>query len=202
VEVKDSAPVETATAEADAPAKQEGGVEEAGEPKAEDAKAEDAKAEDAKAEDATGEDATAEDATGEEPKAEDAKAGEPTGEEAKPEEEISSPRKLPEDKKGAVNVKGVDDFYPEGYRAKELPDTEISRRNCAFHGVFGMPSMKRYNIHFLSADEIIFVTGNKYQTYNITTQKFVTFHGKDRDGVGSIAVSPSKRHFAVAEKGD
>lgn len=61
--------------------------------------------------------------------------------------------------------------------------------------------MKRYNIHFLSQHEIIFVTGNKYQTYNMQTQKFETFHGKDRDGVGSIAVHPSRKFFAVAEKG-
>lgn len=83
-----------------------------------------------------------------------------------------------------------------------LPDTDISKRNCAFHGVYGVPSMKRYNIHFLSAHEIIFVTGNKYQTYNMQTQKYETFHGKDRDGVGSIAVHPNRRFFAVAEKGD
>lgn len=62
--------------------------------------------------------------------------------------------------------------------------------------------MKRYNIHFLTPTTIIYVTGNKYQTYNLQTKKFVTFHGKDRDGVGSIAVHPDKKHFAVAEKGD
>lgn len=61
--------------------------------------------------------------------------------------------------------------------------------------------MKRYNIHFLSQNEIIFVSGNKYQTYNLQTQKKVTYHGRDRDGVGSIAVHPGKKHFAVAEKG-
>ena len=99
-------------------------------------------------------------------------------------------------------AKPLEEFYPDGYKAKELPDTQISRRNFAFHGVYGMPSMKRYNIHFLSSNEIIFVTGNKYLTYNIQTQKFVTFHGKDRDGVGSIAVHPSRAQFAVAEKGD
>ena len=99
-------------------------------------------------------------------------------------------------------MKPIDEFYPDDYEAKNLPDSKISRRNFAFHGVFGIPSMKRYNIHFLSSQEIIFVTGNKYQTYNLQTQRFVTFHGKDRDGVGSIAVHPDKKHFAVAEKGD
>jgi len=98
-------------------------------------------------------------------------------------------------------MKAIDQFYPPNYQVKELEDSKISRRNFAFHAVLGMPSMKRYNVHFLSANEIIFVSGNKYQTYNLETQKKVTFHGKDRDGVGSIGVHPSMQHFAVAEKG-
>ena len=66
-----------------------------------------------------------------------------------------------------ANEKAVDEFYPDGYIAKTLPDTQISRRNFAFHTVLGLPSMKRYNIHFLTPTTIIFVTGNKYQTYNL-----------------------------------
>ena len=79
-----------------------------------------------------------------------------------------SPRKESPEKQ-RIPAKPLDEFYPDNYKAKELPDTQISRRNFAFHGVFGIPSMKRYNIHFLSSHEIIFVTGNKYQTYNIQT---------------------------------
>jgi len=85
-----------------------------------------------------------------------------------PKETTIAPMKAPEEKK-LVGKKENNEFYPEGYNAKVLPDTQISRRNYAFHGVFGMPSMKRYNIHFLSASDIIYVTGNKYQTYNIQT---------------------------------
>ena len=99
-------------------------------------------------------------------------------------------------------MKAVDEFYAEDYEAKVLPDSKISRRNFAFHTVLGMPSMKRYNIHFLNPTTIIFVTGNKYQTYNLQTKKYQTFHGKDSDGVGSICVHPGLKHFAVAEKGD
>lgn len=68
-----------------------------------------------------------------------------------------------------ANRKAVDEFYPDGYTAKNLEDSKISRRNFAFHGVFGIPSMKRYNIHFLSPHVIIFVSGNKYQTYDLQT---------------------------------
>lgn len=104
-----------------------------------------------------------------------------------------SPRKqqaLDEELARKANIKAVDEFYPSGYSAKTLPDSQISKRNFAFHGVLGMPSMKRYNLHFLTGQEIIYITGNKYQTYNLQTQKKTTFHGRDRDGVGSIAVHP------------
>ena len=123
---------------------------------------------------------------------EEAPAEEANGEEEKLDDEEIARR---------ANRKAVDQFYPEGFKAKSLEDSKISKRNFAFHGVLGIPSMKRYNIHFLSQNEIIFVSGNKYQTYNLQTQKKVTYHGRDRDGVGSIAVHPGKKHFAVAEKG-
>ena len=35
----------------------------------------------------------------------------------------------------------------------------------------------------------------------MTTQEFITFNGKDEDGVGCIAVHPSRKHIAIAEKG-
>ena len=81
-----------------------------------------------------------------------------------------SPRKQQADDEELArkaNLKAVDEFYPLGYEAKKLADSKISKRNFAFHGVLGMPSMKRYNVHFLNPNEIIFVTGNKYQTYNL-----------------------------------
>ena len=131
----------------------------------------------------------------------EAPAAEPAegeAEEAKAEEE----EKLDDEEVARrANRKAVDQFYPDDYSAKDLEDSKISKRNFAFHGVLGIPSMKRYNIHFLSAQEIIFVSGNKYQTYNLQTQKKTTYHGRDRDGVGSIAVHPKQKFFAVAEKG-
>jgi len=48
----------------------------------------------------------------------------------------------------------------------------ISRRNIRFNGVMGQQSYKRYNVHFLEDDVIIFAVGNKYQTYNMTSKEF------------------------------
>lgn len=120
------------------------------------------------------------------PAQEEAKAAEPA-----PAEAPAAAEEAPAEDSLAVDQKGKDEFYEDDFKAKELVDSSISRRNFAFHGVFGIPSMKRYNIHFLSQHEIIFATGNKYQTYNMQTEEFKTYHGKDRDGIGSIAVHPA-----------
>jgi WD40 repeat protein len=56
-------------------------------------------------------------------------------------------------------------------------------------------------VHFLEDDLIIYVTGNKYQTYNLDTKEIKTYEGYDTDGIGSITVHKSRRYFAVAEKG-
>ena len=106
-----------------------------------------------------------------------------------------------EERARLANMKKIDEFYEDGYKAKELADSGISKRNVAFYAVLGNYSYKRYNLHFLTDDIIIWVAGNKYQTYNMATQEFNTFHGRDADGVGSIAVHPDRKHFAVAEKG-
>lgn len=65
-----------------------------------------------------------------------------------------------------------------------------------------MQSFKRYNIHFLEDNVIIYVTGNAFQIFNIDTKEKKIYHGKDTSGIGSIAVHPSKKYFAVAEKGN
>jgi WD40 repeat protein len=56
-------------------------------------------------------------------------------------------------------------------------------------------------VNFLEDDLIIYITGNKYQTYNLDTKEIKTFDGLDTDGIGSIAVHKSRRYFAIAEKG-
>jgi WD40 repeat protein len=50
-------------------------------------------------------------------------------------------------------------------------------------------------------DVIIYVCGNRYQIFNLTTHECHTYAGQDTDGVGSIAVHPNRKFFAVAEKG-
>lgn len=68
----------------------------------------------------------------------------------------------PEQEEEEAHYMGVNEYYPEGHLEKEIPDTEISRRNQQFNSVMGFQSYKRYNLHFLEEDVIIYAIGNKY----------------------------------------
>lgn len=96
----------------------------------------------------------------------------------------------------------LDQYYPEDHIEKEIEDSPISKRNVQFTSALGQNSYKRYNIHFLEDDVIIYVCSNRYQTFNLTTHEYKTYAGTDTDGIGSIAVHPNRKYFAVAEKGD
>ena len=115
-------------------------------------------------------------------------------------QEVAKPV-IQEEEAEYVFNKAPNEFYPRGHIEKPIKDSLISRRNVRFNGVMGQQSFKRYNVHFLEDDVIIFAVGNKYQTYNLTTKEFNTFDGLDTDGVGSISVHKSRQYFAVAEKG-
>ena len=97
--------------------------------------------------------------------------------------------------------KAIGECYEDEHVDKPLEDSKISRRNVKFYNLMSQQSMKRYNVHFLEDDLIIYITGNKYQTYNLDTKEIKTYDGQDTDGIGSIAVHKSRRYFAVAEKG-
>ena len=94
-----------------------------------------------------------------------------------------------------------DEFYEPGHVDKVYPDSTISRRCIQFYGVYGQTSFKHYNIHLLADDVILYIAGNTYQIMNTTTKEKQIFFGHDSDGIGSVCVHPSRKYFAVAEKG-
>lgn len=95
----------------------------------------------------------------------------------------------------------VDEYYEKNHVDKPLEDSAISKRNTKFYAVLGQSSYRHYNMHFLEDDIVIYIVGNKYQTYNLSTLEQITFDGQDTNGVGSICVHPNRQYFAVAERG-
>lgn len=95
-----------------------------------------------------------------------------------------------------------DEFYPDDHVEKRFSDSTLSKRSINFYACFGQSSYKRYNFHWLGGDKFIFATGNTYQILDVNTGEREIFHARDTDGVGSIAVHPNKKYFAVGEKGE
>ena len=62
--------------------------------------------------------------------------------------------------------------------------------------------MKRNNVHILSSDTILYAVGCTYHIFDINTREDKIFFSKDGDGIGALAVHPSRTYFAVGEKGD
>ena len=60
---------------------------------------------------------------------------------------------------------------------------------------FGFESYKRYNLHLLEEDTIIFISGISYNILNLTTFERKHFFTKDGGGLGSIAVSIKKMEY-------
>lgn len=53
----------------------------------------------------------------------------------------------------------------------------------------------------LDRDTVIFASGISYTIFNHFTKDKKQFYSKDKGGIGSIAVHPNKKFFAVAEMG-
>jgi uroporphyrinogen-III synthase len=53
----------------------------------------------------------------------------------------------------------------------------------------------------LDADHVIFVSGNTYQILNTKTMEKKIYFSHSGGGVGAVCVHPTKKYFAVGEKG-
>ena len=67
---------------------------------------------------------------------------------------------------------------------------------------FGYDCKKRSNLNILDPDTLIFSAGNLVQILNIRTRQQKYLKTLSGGAVGSIAVHPSRRFFAVGEKGN
>ena len=71
----------------------------------------------------------------------------------------------------------------------------------AFRHIFGLKSDVNSNVHFTDDHLVLYPAGHNTVIFNMESkvQKFI--HGAPHtDGISAIAVSPSRRYVAVAEK--
>ncbi|XP_067037270.1 cilia- and flagella-associated protein 44-like isoform X2 [Acropora muricata] len=96
-----------------------------------------------------------------------------------------------------------DDFY---YEFNELASQAFSSEGIppqllSFHHSFGYECTKRSNLHVLDENCVVFSAGNTVEILNLQTQEQTHIRTTSGGGIGAIAVHPSRKYFAVAEKG-
>ncbi|XP_033757971.1 cilia- and flagella-associated protein 44-like isoform X3 [Pecten maximus] len=67
---------------------------------------------------------------------------------------------------------------------------------------FGYDCTKRANLHLLDEKTVIFAAGNLVQLVDLQTREHTYLRSTSGGGVGALAVHPSRKYFAVAEKGN
>ncbi|XP_028274026.1 cilia- and flagella-associated protein 44 [Parambassis ranga] len=93
--------------------------------------------------------------------------------------------------------------YEELYsRPSITPDSDIPENLLHLSYSFGYDSARRSNLNLLDDRNLIIVAGNLLVLLDISTKEQRYLRSCSGGGIGSIAVHPSKEHFAVAEKGN
>lgn len=82
-----------------------------------------------------------------------------------------------------------------------VSDSPINENVAKLDQLYGHDSYKNYNAHILDRDTIIYASGISYTIFNHYTKEKQVFYSRDKGGIGAISVHPSKKYFAVAEKG-
>ncbi|XP_068733143.1 cilia- and flagella-associated protein 44-like isoform X1 [Montipora capricornis] len=96
-----------------------------------------------------------------------------------------------------------DDFYYEfdDLVSRAFTTEEIPSQLLSFHHSFGYECTKRSNLHVLDESSVLFSAGNTAEILNLKTQDQTHIRTTGGGGIGAIAVHPSRKYFAVAEKG-
>jgi WD40 repeat protein len=79
----------------------------------------------------------------------------------------------------------------------QLPPSLVS----LYHS-FGYECQRRSNLHIMDDHTVLFIAGNMVQLLDLHTHKQTYLWSTTGRGIGSIAVHPSRRYFAVAENGE
>ncbi|XP_060071995.1 cilia- and flagella-associated protein 44-like [Ylistrum balloti] len=66
---------------------------------------------------------------------------------------------------------------------------------------FGYDCTKRANLHLLDEKTVIFAAGNLVQLVDLQTREHTYLRSTSGGGIGALTVHPSRKYFAVAEKG-
>eukprot|EP00899_Mesostigma_viride_P010867 jgi/Mesvir1/19782/Mv13079-RA.2 len=78
----------------------------------------------------------------------------------------------------------------------ELPPTTVS-----IHHSFGLEVSRRNNVHYIAPEVLLHVSGCQLHILDLIGMSSTYIASLDGGGIGAVAVHPSRKYFAVCEKG-
>lgn len=84
---------------------------------------------------------------------------------------------------------------------KKQSASELPRSNVVLHDVLGLDINRRSNMSFIEADRIVYAAGNCVVFQNILTKQKEYLFGLEENGVGCVAVHPTRNYIAVGACG-
>ncbi|XP_046572732.1 cilia- and flagella-associated protein 44-like isoform X2 [Haliotis rubra] len=99
-----------------------------------------------------------------------------------------------------------EDFYynfeEQVSKAKVTQDSGLPEDLLTLQHSFGYDCCRRANLFMLDSNTLIFIAGNLVQLLDINTKEQRYIRSTSGGGIGALAVHPSRKYFAAAEKGD
>lgn len=77
----------------------------------------------------------------------------------------------------------------------------IINREIKLEEIMQVDSHKKFNLHFFNLKKLLFTAGRSFQILDLDSLEITKVLSNSPGGVGSVAIHPNKKIFAVAEKG-
>ncbi|XP_048254045.1 cilia- and flagella-associated protein 44-like isoform X2 [Haliotis rufescens] len=93
-------------------------------------------------------------------------------------------------------------FQEQVSKAKVTQDSGLPEDLLSLQHSFGYDCRRRANLFMLDSRTLIFIAGNLVQLLDINTKEQRYIRSTSGGGIGALAVHPSRKYFAAAEKGN
>ena len=78
---------------------------------------------------------------------------------------------------------------------------KLSPTLLSFHHSFGYDLLRRSNLYVVDPDRVMFISGNLIHFLTLSSGEFSYLRSASGQGLGALAVHPTRQYIAVAEKG-
>ncbi|GFR82702.1 cilia- and flagella-associated protein 44-like [Elysia marginata] len=132
---------------------------------------------------------------------EEQKETEAAGEEGDKEDEEEKKKKK-EEEEDTIPEDFYYNFEDHASKAVVAQDSGLPLDMLSMQHSYGYDCKKRNNLHLLDETTVVFAAGNMLQILNLKTRSQTYLRSTSGWGIGAICVHPSRKYFAVGEKGE